>query len=683
MKLFAATFLVGILAFSGCGGGGGASTPAIVTPPPPPAAPSNLVYGVPSATYTVGTTIAANTPAATGNPTSYSVNPALPAGLSLSVSSGTISGTPTGVKATATYTVTASNAGGSATATITITVNDVALGALTYTTNPATYTIGVAITANSPHISGGTATGYTISPAVPSGLSLNPTSGVITGTPGELKATTIYSVQATGTNGTSSVSLTITVNDVAPTSVSYTGSPFTFTVGSNTGSLTPNTTGGVATDYSVSPYLPNGIALNPSTGVINGNPMVASSSTNHTITASNSGGSASTVIAMTVNSAPTTPASYSAAVITQADPGTFTIPNKSLFAWVGVPITTQSPSTITGLNITYSVNPALPAGLTLNTSTGAISGTPTAQTSLTTYTITATNSGGSTSVPMPIRVSAALPVGVSVPDPKFQEFLTSMGVTITGGQVLVADAAKVTSIEITSAHNIQSIEGIEAFVNLSRLEVDHNPVASVNLSNAGNLLWFVIWDDLALTSIDVTPLTNVQLLGLSMTGLTSVDLSKNTTVLELDLQNSSDDPTTPWGTTQGLTSLDISHNTNLWRLYCSFNRISSLNTMNNPQLSEVWAEVNQLVSLDFTHNPQMYVMVLYNNNLNYLNIKGCGVPRTCTTFYPTANPPISAGLSNKNQNLTQIWVDNVAAIQAWAIQYPVWYSQGPQTSYVQ
>jgi hypothetical protein len=56
--------------------------------------------------------------------TLYSINPALPAGLSLSSSTGIISGTPTAVTAASSYTVTASNLSGSTTATLTITVID-------------------------------------------------------------------------------------------------------------------------------------------------------------------------------------------------------------------------------------------------------------------------------------------------------------------------------------------------------------------------------------------------------------------------------------------------------------------------------------------------------------------------------------------------------------------------------
>src|SRR5204862_9118 len=147
--------------------------------------------------YTKGSAITANSPGNSGGPvTSYAISPALPAGLSFNTSSGVISGTPTALASVTGYTVTATNTGGSTTATVTITVVDVAPAALTYTTSPVTYTKGSAITANSPANSGGPVTSYAISPALPAGLSLDTTTGVISGTPSALAVATGYIVTA-------------------------------------------------------------------------------------------------------------------------------------------------------------------------------------------------------------------------------------------------------------------------------------------------------------------------------------------------------------------------------------------------------------------------------------------------------------------------------------------------------
>src|SRR5208337_1028055 len=90
------------LLFCGCGGG----PSAVITPQPP----SALSYTTATAVYIKGTAITPNSPTSSGGAvTAYSVSPALPAGLSLSTSTGIITGTPTAVTATASYTVTASN----------------------------------------------------------------------------------------------------------------------------------------------------------------------------------------------------------------------------------------------------------------------------------------------------------------------------------------------------------------------------------------------------------------------------------------------------------------------------------------------------------------------------------------------------------------------------------------------
>ena len=142
---------------------------------------------------------------------SYAVSPALPTGLTLNTSTGIISGTPTTLTTSANYTVTASNTGGFTTASVSITVRDVEPSALTYVSNPATYIKDTAISDNTPTSSGGTVVSYAVSPALPAGLTLNTSTGIISGSPTTLTAAADYTITATNTGGSTPASVSITV----------------------------------------------------------------------------------------------------------------------------------------------------------------------------------------------------------------------------------------------------------------------------------------------------------------------------------------------------------------------------------------------------------------------------------------------------------------------------------------
>lgn len=77
----------------------------------------------------------------------------------------------------------------------------------------------------------------------------------------------------------------------------------------------------------------------------------------------------------------------------------------AIFATVGTAINPDTPM-VTGTVTSWSVAPQLPAGLSLDGS-GVISGTPSAPTSSSTYTVTASNSAGSTTASVQIAVTTA------------------------------------------------------------------------------------------------------------------------------------------------------------------------------------------------------------------------------------------------------------------------------------
>lgn len=73
---------------------------------------------------------------------------------------------------------------------------------------------------------------------------------------------------------------------------------------------------------------------------------------------------------------------------------------------VGAAVTNMVPS-VTGTVTNYSVSPALPTGISIDSTTGVISGTPTVAASSASYTVTASNAGGSTTADVTIAVASA------------------------------------------------------------------------------------------------------------------------------------------------------------------------------------------------------------------------------------------------------------------------------------
>ena len=393
-------------------------------------APAELSYTTNEAVYTVGVAIAENSPSSTGGAVdSYSIDPGLPGGLSLETATGVISGTPSELSAATDYTVRANNTGGSTTVTLRITVNDVAPSALSYTTNEAVYTVGVAIAENSPSSTGGGVDSYSIDPGLPGGLSLETATGVISGTPSELSAATDYTVRATNTGGSTTVTLRITVNDVAPSALSYTTNEAVYTVGVAIADNAPSSTGGAVAAYSIASSLPAGLDFDMGSGVISGTPTESSAATEYTVTANNTGGSTTVTLRITVNDVAPSALSYTT--------------NEAVYT-VGVAIADNAPSSTGGAVVSYAIAPSLPTGLSFDPVSGVISGTPSELSAVTEYTVTAINSGGSTTVTLRIAVNTAIDVAPAELSYATNPAIYAVGVAITdnapsstGGAVLI------------------------------------------------------------------------------------------------------------------------------------------------------------------------------------------------------------------------------------------------------
>ena len=449
-----------------------------------------IAYATPQ-TYIYGTAITALTPTNSGAaPTGYSVSPALPAGLSFSTTTGTISGTATVIVPANNYTVTATSASGcTAMATINITVTPPAptatggsvcgSGTVTLTAsggNPAggTYNWYVlssggvasqsstATTFTTPSIS--TTTTYYVS-YTSSGVESNRTA--VTATVNPLPASTFTATSPVSVGGSSTI--TYTGSDPASSTYNWNFNGGTIVSGSGQGpyaiqwsisgnkSVTLSVTNAIGCTsvvttqtvvvQTVAPTATGGSTCGPGTVTLTASGTPAGGTYNWYVLSSGGVASqSSTATSFTTPSISTTTTyyvSYTSSgiesnrtavtatvnplpVISYATPQTYT---------VGTAITNLPPTVSGGTPTGYAVSPALPAGLGLSTTTGVITGTATVAAAAANYVVTATTASGCTgSATVNLTVTPAAPTatGGSTCGPGTVT-LTASGGTPAGG----------------------------------------------------------------------------------------------------------------------------------------------------------------------------------------------------------------------------------------------------------
>jgi len=316
-------------------------------------------------------TLANGSPAATGfsGAVTYSASGALPAGITVNGTSGVVSGTPEAAPGSYSFTVTAADTSrNTASATVTASVSYPS-ASIAYAT-PWTITVETPFTSAAPAISGlyGTV-GYALATGtLPSGLVVNPSTGVVDGTPTAYAAYSI-AIRATDSIGNSAVTSAISgVAGYTAATLSYPSALNSLTDGTAVpaGNGTPATTGlSAPVSYAVGGGLPAGLAIDASTGIISGTPEAAPGSYPFTVTATDpSGNSQMTTVTTTV--------SYPVASVAYATPWSIT---------VGTPFASPAPTTsrLYG-TVSYALaTGTLPSGLSVDPSTGIVSGTPSAR----------------------------------------------------------------------------------------------------------------------------------------------------------------------------------------------------------------------------------------------------------------------------------------------------------------
>ncbi len=358
------------------------------------AAPTNLSYSAATPVVDYGIASSSVSPTVTGESITYTFAPksgssttSIPAGMTISSSTGVISWTNTTLAGVYNVTVTATNAGGSITTDYTLTINKVA-PTFTYSPNSNTTAKGVSGSSDLPNVSstGGAALSYSLTSSI-TGISIDNSTGRITWDGSVAVGSNSISVIASNGGSTTTTAIyTLKIYDV-PTGLAYSPALQEVNFGTAGTSATPTVTSDAASTVTYvatlngSNTLPTGISISSSTGVISWNTSVAVGSYALSITPSNAAG-AGAAVTYTLTVKPTVAAfSYS--------PASSTVAKGSANSSVGPTVTSTG-----GSPVTYSISAPTTGltGISIAPTTGVISWNATAQVG--TYDLTISGNNG-------------------------------------------------------------------------------------------------------------------------------------------------------------------------------------------------------------------------------------------------------------------------------------------------
>lgn len=272
---------------------------------------------------------------------------------------------------------------------------------------------------------------------------------------------------------------------------------------------------------------------------------------------------------------------------------------------------------------------------------------------------------------------------VNIPDANFKAYLVGNASINTNNdlEIQVSEAAAFTGVMVCSFNNITDMTGIEAFTGLEFLHCNDNALTTLDISQNTALL-NLNFSNNNISDINVSQNVNLTYLHGNNNNLNSIDLSQNTALINVQFgQNnlSTINVTQNAALTDldffdnNLSTIDVSQNTALTDLHLANNNLATIDVSQNSNLSRLTLTYNNLSSIDVSQNSALTELSCNHNNISTLDLS----PNSNLSKLFCGNNNLSAlklkNLSastmnvvntNGNSNLTCIEVNDVAAATA-------------------
>ncbi len=244
---------------------------------------------------------------------------------------------------------------------------------------------------------------------------------------------------------------------------------------------------------------------------------------------------------------------------------------------------------------------------------------------------------------------------VNIPDANFKNALVNTLCVASGfqenpewdadvnndGEIQVSEAEAIVHLVI-SGQNIDSLEGIEAFIGLKSLIIVFNNITELDLSNSPQLENLICSQNL-ISSLNISQNPSLIYVNCTSNDLSELDVTQNISLIELICYNNL------------IQNLDLSQNSGLTYLEAGENELNNLDISQNINLQVCKLSNNNLSEIDVSQNLNLLDLSISHNNISNLNFSFNQVLKQLTCW----DNPLTGNLDlSQNEELYRLYCTN-------------------------